>query len=432
MPRPQLRIANPKRGNESRVGRAGWYPYYAGYSTAFVADALALAELGPHSRVLDPWNGSGTTTDVAAHSGHYALGFDLNPTMVIVAKARLLDATVRPSLNPILHDLLAKARGLQPLSPVEPLEAWFRAGTAHIIRNIERAIQLLLISPSDYQPLFQLEGLGRVSALAAFFYVGLFRVLQKLLSPFRSANPTWVKQPDKTTDRLTLREDQLFTLFRGQITEMAADLSLLGPFASTNCEATIDRAMSACLPVEDHSIDLVVTSPPYCTRIDYVKKTGPELALLGATNTAARGLRDQMIGTPTIHNDLPSPSQTWGSTCLGTLDCIFHHDSYASRSYYWKTYLQYFDGLHKSLQEVNRTLRPSGKCVLVVQDSHYKDLHVNLAVVATEMAQNLGWVRTGGAEFTSSKTIVGLNTHAIDNGNPKTITESVLAFRAAQ
>ncbi len=430
MPLAQLPIANPKRGKESRVGRAGWYPYYAGYSTAFVVDALALAELGPHSRVLDPWNGSGTTTDVAAQSGHHAFGFDLNPTMVVVAKARLLDATVQPSLNAILHDLLTKARGLQPLNPAEPLEAWFTAGTAHIIRNVERAIQLLLINPSDYQPLFQLDRLGRVSALAAFFYVGLFRVLRKLLSPFRSANPTWVKQPGKVTDRLTLREDQIFTLFREQITEMGADLAPLGPVASNKCEATIDRAMSACLPVEDHSIDLVVTSPPYCTRIDYVRKTGPELALLGATTTAARRLRDQMIGTPTIHNDLPTPGQTWGHTCLGILDSIFHHDSYASKSYYWKTYLQYFDGLYKSLQEVNRTLRPGGKCVLVVQDSHYKDLHVNLAVITTEMAQNLAWARTGGAEFASSKTIVGVNTHAIDNGNPKRTTESVLAFRA--
>jgi SAM-dependent methyltransferase len=222
MPRAQLPIANPKRGKESRVGRAGWYPYYAGYSTAFVADALALAELSPHSRVLDPWNGSGTTTDVAAQSGHHALGFDLNPTMVVVAKARLLDATVQPSLNAILHDLLTKARGLQPLNPGEPLEAWFTAGTAHIFRNLERAIQLLLISPSDYRPLFPLDSLGRVSALAAFFYVGLFRVLRKLLSPFRSANPTWVKLPGRVTDRLTLREDQPFTLFRDQVTEMAA------------------------------------------------------------------------------------------------------------------------------------------------------------------------------------------------------------------
>jgi hypothetical protein len=365
-----------------------------------------------------------------ARSGHEALGFDLNPTMVLVAKARLLDATVQPSLNAILHDLLMKSRGLQPADPAEPLQAWFTTDTARTIRSVERAIQLLLINPIYYEPLFQLNSFGRVSALAAFFYVGLFRALRKLLTPFRSANPTWLKQAGKEMGRLTLRGDQLFTLFREQIDGMAADLALLRAVASNKCAATIDKARSARLPVEDHSVDLVVTSPPYCTRIDYVNKTGPELALLGATTTTARKLRDQMLGTPTIHNDLPTPSRTWGGTCLGTLDSIFHHNSYASKSYYWKTYLQYFAGLHRSLQEVDRTLRPGGKCVLVVQDSYYKDLHVNLAAVTTEMAQNLGWTRIGGAEFTSSRTIVGINTHAIDNGNPKRFTESVLVFRA--
>jgi DNA modification methylase len=65
-----------------------FYKYYAGYSEAFVADALAALELDPKSIILDPWNGAGTTTSLASQLGHYACGVDLNPALVVIARAR--------------------------------------------------------------------------------------------------------------------------------------------------------------------------------------------------------------------------------------------------------------------------------------------------------------------------------------------------------
>lgn len=60
-----------KRGRRERTGVHAWHPYYAGYAEQFVADTLSiLAE--PGDLVLDPWNGSGTTTRYFAESlrGH--------------------------------------------------------------------------------------------------------------------------------------------------------------------------------------------------------------------------------------------------------------------------------------------------------------------------------------------------------------------------
>jgi hypothetical protein len=72
-----------------------WYPYYAGYSAGFVEQALqesvATAKL-----VLDPWNGTGTTTVVAASKNIPAIGFDVNPALVVVSRAGLLGAGVSP------------------------------------------------------------------------------------------------------------------------------------------------------------------------------------------------------------------------------------------------------------------------------------------------------------------------------------------------
>ncbi|WP_410712175.1 DNA methyltransferase [Bradyrhizobium sp. BEA-2-5] len=45
--------------------------------------------------VLDPWNGSGTTTSVANGAGLTAVGIDINPAMAVVAKARLSPTTTK-------------------------------------------------------------------------------------------------------------------------------------------------------------------------------------------------------------------------------------------------------------------------------------------------------------------------------------------------
>jgi hypothetical protein len=51
-----------------------WYRYYAGYSAGFVEQALKESA-ATAALVLDPWNGTGTTTVVAASKNVPAIGF---------------------------------------------------------------------------------------------------------------------------------------------------------------------------------------------------------------------------------------------------------------------------------------------------------------------------------------------------------------------
>lgn len=421
-------LRNPKRGEESRTGRASWYAYYAGFSTTFVEDALRYADMSLHSRVLDPWNGSGTTTQVAAALGLEALGFDLNPTMVLVAKARLLDGTVQPRLESLLNNILEKAARTDHHDSADPLNTWFTPQASKLIRRFDIALHKLFINRYTYRPLISQPTLRHVSSLAAFFYVAAFRVIRELLRSFRTANPTWLRQP-KLEERISVSEKGLYGMLRKQIEAMAIDFGALPSTPRQLCSPTIDRAASAKLPIANSTVDAVIASPPYCTRIDYVKKTGPELALLGAKPQDIETLRDQMIGTPTINRALPEPAPRWGRTCLNLLDTISQHKAYASKSYYWKTYIQYFSSLNQSLVEITRTVRPAGLCFLVVQDSYYKNVHINLAKVATEMAERLGWTEATRADFPTTRSMVGLNSRAVENGNPKRVTETVLGFR---
>nr|WP_041284714.1 DNA methyltransferase [Desulfoscipio gibsoniae] len=71
----------------------------------FVKDVLDRITIQKGATVLDPWNGSGTTTLVAAERGYKAIGFDINLVMFIVAKAKALDRGVANSIPSLARNI---------------------------------------------------------------------------------------------------------------------------------------------------------------------------------------------------------------------------------------------------------------------------------------------------------------------------------------
>ncbi len=211
------------------------------------------------------------------------MGFDLNPVMVIVAKARILDARSRCTIEATLDEILREASRFESDHENEPLDAWFNSQGAKYVRSIERAIYFGLANGPRESYVVDLSDLTPISPLASFFYVALFRLLKEMLRPFRSSNPTWIKMAGGTTRKLDIDQASFFEKFKLSVRAMKQDLSCRpgspNPLPSS---PKLEVASSDHLPVESSSIDAVITSPPYCTRIDYVVKTAPELAVLGA------------------------------------------------------------------------------------------------------------------------------------------------------
>lgn len=422
--------SNPKRGSRPAAGKAAWYSYYAGFSTPFVQDVIGALGLRKGALIADPWNGSGTTTQVAHDLGFSALGYDLNPAMVIVGKARLLGCHTDPSHATICGHILQKAAVFRArLLDDEPLETWFAPTSAASIRNVERAIQHFLLD-TTYRRIVKLESFEPVSSLTAFFYVALFRTVRHLLAPFHTSNPTWIKAPSHPSARLRPSFATVAALLRLNVEEMTAVLpsarDMLARMVDERPLVTVNLADSTNVPSPDGSIDAVISSPPYCTRIDYAIATRPELAILGYGKNELRNLRERMIGTATIAALIPEVVPEWGTTCQRFLARVEKHTSHASRSYYLKNHLQYFDGLFRSLSEINRVLRPGSPCVLVVQDSHYKELRNNLARVVREMGDSLGWTFEAQHDFKSEFTMAAIHSSVAKYRTKSPATESVV------
>ena len=429
----KLRIPNPKRRIRSEIGKAGWYDYYAGYSSEFVRHMFTDTHLPEGSTILDPWNGSGTTSQIAEEAGFSVFGYDINPVMIVIAKARRLNSSVRGSLVPLCFDIVKKAkqyRKMNFISP-EPLEIWLHPESASTFRKIDRAIQTLLINRSEYERLVSSTSMERLSSLAAFFYVALFKTLRETLIPFKCSNPTWIKEPKETNSKIKINSDEIYNKLHYQVSKMAEGLSSINVISGKSAKTvTLEVASSLKLPLDMDKIGMVLTSPPYCTRIDYAVATKPELALLGLSmDEGLKKLRQLMIGTPTISKETLNFKTEWGHTCSCFLNKVSNHYSKASNSYYYKTFLQYFNSIYESLKEINRTLKKGGIAIFVVQDSYYKDIHINLSNIFIEMGFMFSWHFENKVNFKKNQTMVGINKQAANYRKASDATESVLLFR---
>lgn len=423
-----LQILNPKHSSSSASGRASWYHYYPGFSTSFAYSLLQSSNLPSHAVVLDPWNGSGTTTSAASYLGHRGVGYDLNPVMVIAARARLLSRTEKSSLWPIACDIKVKAEAINLSSSMdEPLLSWMVPRSASLLRKIEIAVQQLLLE-GKYESLVERDCFNTVSCLAAFYYTALFRTARALIRRFYASNPTWTKLPASKAHRIKPDWQTIIEMFSGQVQSMISHLEN-DPFVDSEAEVQVHKGSSEALPMADESVDLILSSPPYCTRIDYAVATRIELALLGFKHESTFDkLRRNLIGASTIGTIVPEPSASWGSTCETFLERLKKHTSKASHSYYYRNHLQYFDAMQRSLSEISRVMKQRSSCVLVVQDSFYKDIHNNLPQMIVEMSESNNLVLNQRKDFLLRRTMAGIHPGSKVYRNNFRATESVLCF----
>lgn len=425
-----LAIANPKRNvGSSRSSDESLFPYYAGYSKEFAEQLLGTLSLQDDAVVLDPWNGGGTTTLAASQMGLTSVGFDLNPVMVIVARACLLPHHEVSSLIPLAQSLVEQAtlREDQCIDE-EPLCEWILPSNANYIRQLESEINRTLISHDHYTSLSNEKALNQISALGAFFYVALFRTVRRLLKSFIPTNPTWVKRPqscERKRPSLLIVQD----LFIDEVRLLSQTLSKPKNFCvKENGIATVSLGNAEFLSLSDVSVDVVITSPPYCTRIDYAVATALELAVLRTSKDVFGRLRRSLMGTSTVNAEVGRVDIEWGATCARFLNAVYKHPSKASQTYYYKNHYQYFGSLQASIGELARVLKPRGSCVMVIQDSYYKDLHNDVPTIAVEMAEKAGMRLGRRDDFSSTRSMVSMNQRAKKYLLSRTNVESVLCF----
>jgi DNA modification methylase len=373
--------------------RREWYPYYAGYTERFVLETLAIYH-DTGSRLIDPWGGSGTTAAACAKQHISAVTVDINPVLSIIAKARFINNSYAEQLIAAADTIVKRAADATtiPDLPDDPLLTWFQPRAVARVRQLEWTFRCEM--SSDAQAPHYAPPEPTVDAKTAFFYCVLFSAVRDSLQRFRSSNPTWVRRPGSAHQRLAPSWPALQESFMERVRYFASRLSLLPEHPTP----TIITASAGSLPFPNESFNGAVTSPPYATRIDYVRSVLPELAVLGIVDEQVADLRRSSTGTPVVSGRseelcVQSPH------ALSLLDAVKSHHTKGSKRYYEPWLRRYLASFQKELCELARVTRNDGVVCIVVQDSYYKDIHIDLQQIVAESAEYAGMTVTDRTDF---------------------------------
>lgn len=387
---PSKILVSAKRKRNERSGVHAWHPYYAGYAESFVDSAIDYLDLNGDSLVLDPWTGSGTTQLVCAKRGIRAIGFDVNPVMINFTNAKTGPVlSSHESLKKLSIALKERLEGKRLRAANEdPLLEWMSNSLCGAMREIYKTISDIDFSKMEATSLFncvseQPEN-SPLDCHRSFFTAALFVLGRELAKYAAGSNPTWTKA---TESHLEYSSYEVIESFLTQCEKMLREVKSLGIAPhTTNIALTGD---SRSLPIRESSIDGIITSPPYLTRIDYAISTRPELLLLGDADHLRR-TRELTMGAPVIVDKNVRPQPSWGQSANLLVEIVSNHKTKAAKSYYLPNILQYFRDADMSLNEIIRVLKPGARALIVVQSSYFKEAEINLGEMYVEMANQRG------------------------------------------
>ena len=261
-------------GNHDRALHR-WVPWIAGFSGPFVAGVLEDSRGGRgRLRVLDPFAGVGTTLIEALKQGHDAIGFEVNPWAALACKAKTGAARYDVGTLDNLLDRFGEFAEEQPwmTGTVSLPPAGFRSRVPFFSPAVEQKV----LACRDFMA-GETEGWLRDLFQVAFgaVMVGFSNYSYEPSLGTRAA-----------AGKAAIEDADVFAIILGKLREMREDIAAFQrsmarfrpvPRAATYPSSCFDDAHR----IEPHSIDLVVTSPPYLNNYHYIRNTRPHLYWLG-------------------------------------------------------------------------------------------------------------------------------------------------------
>lgn len=261
-----------------------WYPFVEGFSGNLVKSIVEELDY-ELTLCLDPFAGSGTTPLACQDLGIKCVSFEINPFLVDLMKAKLYrgydlryieDAINRFELNLNELELTPEYPKIDPetLFEKEGLKKWiFNKEVAWGILDVLNEIESLPEDSNCHKQLFKIALASNLLGISNVFRNG------KCLS----YKPNW------QNNRLSRADvNKKFISFCRNV--ILDDLRKLNPREKTvNNHSLCKRgdARELIKELDDESIDLVITSPPYLNSRDYTDIYRLELWILGYLRTYA-------------------------------------------------------------------------------------------------------------------------------------------------
>ncbi len=305
-----------------------WFYYKEGFASELVHNLLRMFKLKPGHTVLDPFCGSGTTLLACKEKGMNSLGFDTLPVSAFASHVKTQDYGVAKLRAFSEHVLSQKFKYTVPDMP----KNYRRFFTKYVLEDIAFFREQLSRISDDPAREFLLLGLINTAMRCSYAWKdgSVLKMRKHPVPPFRK-------------------------LYRQVVKRMMRDYERFARIREKG-RAFVGLGDARNMKVEAETIDGIITSPPYLNQIDYTKVYAIENWFIGQPRPAMRsylGLREGMV---------PEEAENL-----------------------------YLNDMERVLFEMYRVCKPGAKAAIVVGNAYVPDRVVEVDLILSKMAQELGF-----------------------------------------
>ncbi|HID99789.1 MAG TPA: DNA methylase [Thiotrichaceae bacterium] len=359
-----------------------WANFIAGYSIEFVETCLANRQANEEV-ILDPFLGCGTTLVAARNLGFNGVGFEAHPIFYTLAKAKLTNYTIN-DVNEMAHKILTENVPIQWAKDAQKFIAKMYCESN--MEKISRAATAVNSTPTDLKPLAVALFLKACEAACEAQTDGIYKApdSKKKSIPFQSAVELAV------------------TIFKEDIDSHWYQTHWVNQ-QIPRCYLKSSESLSE---LENNSIDMCITSPPYLNNFDFAEMTRLHLYLLGWADSwkqITQSIRqDLLINTTTALQNRKShefQNQKRDSLPLALQEALIpiiddlsiQKKSRAGKKDYNFIVYPYYSQIQSVLKEVFRVLKQNGLLHWVVADAALYGVHIKTHQHTKTIMESLGF-----------------------------------------
>nr|MDO8081717.1 DNA methyltransferase [Candidatus Freyarchaeota archaeon] len=294
--------------------------------------------------VLDPFCGSGTVLLEALQNGRNAVGVEINPLAALIAKVKTTPLetdnlviclkTIRENYNKIFFDE-------NEIPNFDNLNYWFDSRRTYSLGKICSCIRK--IEDKDIRDFFMVT------------FSSIIRYASK--ADPRNYVPVMPKKKYKPKGKL-----RTWQLFYDAANKNIRRMKEFVEKAATGVRVKVYCADARNLPLENESVDLFITSPPYMNAQKYVRSTRLESYWLGLSKEKQLAVNYDNIGTEYIQK---KEYNNIRKTNLEELDDILEQ-IFQINPIRTAIVAKYFIDMRKVIKELYRVLKTGKKGVIVI------------------------------------------------------------------
>lgn len=384
-----------------------WFKYREGFSKPLIEYLLDHSGIEQTGHVLDPFAGSGATCFVANERGISATAMELLPVGSHFIRLRQALAGVAPS------DISAWAHEVVSNRPWEDADG-------------EVAFSHLRITQDAFSPETE-------SALARYrFWVSQqpqpkqhfcdflsYSILEEI--SFTRKDGQYLRWDHRSPrskvrgkfdkGRIYFFDEAIVAKAQSIIDDLDSGtvdlLSKLYPNkAVSNISLFEGSNFGALEQVDASSVDLVITSPPYCNRYDYTRTYALELAYLGCSEDEIRRLRQALLSC-TVENRPKDLQGIVSDAAIANGVAAFKANAAIQASVAFlegerkagklnnpgivKMVRGYFTEMAIHIAQLARVMKPGGRIYMVNDNVRYNGLDVPVDCILSAFAEDLGF-----------------------------------------